>query len=366
MKKICMIATIVVFLAFIGGFGAAYLFVPQREFSPNENRYLQTLPDFSLSSLTAGRYIPAFETYLSDQVLFRDEWMSLRSQILLAAGNKDIGGVYIGRDGYLFEAVGDRDVFTDKFEENLAFVEAFAAARSGRTYVMLVPSASTVLRDNLPCFAPVYDGDRAAETASEALGSCIYIDLRGTLGNVSEQVYYRTDHHWTGWGAFAAYQTWCGFSGIEYRADKAPRLVSESFRGTLYSKVLLDSCAWDSIYAPEVGADVTVTADGKPIEMYNEAQLGLKDKYAYFFGGNYGQVTIECPSSDGGDLLIIKDSFANSFVPYIAEDYSTITMIDLRYFGGSVSQIAEGYDDVLILYGMSEFASDSKMFKLAY
>ena len=58
--------------------------------------------------------------------------------------------------------------------------------------------------------------------------------------------------------------------------------------------------------------------------------------------------------------------FANSFVPYIAEDYSSITMIDPRYFGGSVSQIAEDYDDVLILYGMSEFASDSNIFKLVY
>ena len=114
MRKICSVITIVVFLVFICGFGAAYFVIPQREFSSNENRYLHTFPEFSLSALADGRYTSAFESYLSDQVMFRDEWMALRSGILSSAGNRDIGGVYLGSDGYMFEAVRDGDVFNER------------------------------------------------------------------------------------------------------------------------------------------------------------------------------------------------------------------------------------------------------------
>lgn len=366
MRKICSVITIVVFLVFICGFGAAYFVIPQREFSSNENRYLQTFPEFSLSALADGRYTSAFESYLSDQVMFRDEWMALRSGILSSAGNRDIGGVYLGSDGYMFEAVRDGDVFNERFDSNLAYVDAFASQYGGRTYVMLIPSASCVLSDKLPAFAPVYDGNKAAVHAASKLGNCVYIDLRGVLGNIGGNAYYKTDHHWTSWGAYAAYETWCSLAGTDFDSGRKPVLLTDAFRGTLYSKVLLDGCAWDSVYAPQVNDQVTVTADGEPGAVYDETKLGQKDKYAVFFGGNYGTVTLEYPASDGGSLLIIKDSFANCFVPFIAEDYSRITMIDLRYFSGSVKELSQEYDDVLILYGMSEFASDNNIFKLGY
>ena len=109
-------------------------------------------------------------------------------------------------------------------------------------------------------------------------------------------------------------------------------------------------------------------ADGKKLEgFYCEEMLDKKDKYAYFFGGNYGEVKIHNESSDKkGNLLVIKDSFANSFVPLIADDYENIYMIDLRYYGGNMLNYLkeQNIDEVLVLYNISNFVSDRNVYKL--
>ena len=67
-----------------------------------------------------------------------------------------------------------------------------------------------------------------------------------------------------------------------------------------------------------------------------------------------------------GTLLILKDSFANSMVPFLTTDYGKIVMIDLRYYAGSVSGLLEAgdIDEVLVLYEIYNFASDTNLAKL--
>ena len=82
--------------------------------------------------------------------------------------------------------------------------------------------------------------------------------------------------------------------------------------------------------------------------------LEKKDKYAVYFGGNYAKVDISMEISRGSEnLLIIKDSFANSFVPYLLDDFGYITMVDTRFYREDISQLAKSYDRVLVLYGMA-------------
>ena len=113
--------------------------------------------------------------------------------------------------------------------------------------------------------------------------------------------------------------------------------------------------------------EVTVTYNGeKHDSIYDESKLETKDKYAVLFGGNYGEVTIETEAKNGKCLMILKDSFANSMVPYLLEDYEKIVMIDLRYYRGSLSQDIEEQKvtDLLVLYEMSNFAQDRNLYKL--
>ena len=93
------IIIILVFCAVILFPGLAVWLTPDREFSENENRYLQKLPVPNADTVQSGDFGDEVEDYLSDQFWLRDRWTALRSRVKMLLGNKDIGGVYLCRDG---------------------------------------------------------------------------------------------------------------------------------------------------------------------------------------------------------------------------------------------------------------------------
>ena len=204
-----------------------------------------------------------------------------------------------------------------------------------------------------------------------ATPSCGFIDLRETFDAAQEQLYYRTDHHWTAYGAYEAYEAYCTARGITPKpmADFGVEQVSDDFYGTIYSKTLDAAAKPDVIHAPQNLPKVTVTVDGAAVKdsLYAPEYLEEKDQYAYFFGGNFGTVEVKTEAGNGKHLLLIKDSFANSFVPYLLEEYETITMVDLRYFSGNVTMLAQqcGATEVLFLYEMTNLLTDNGINKLA-
>ena len=104
--------------------------------------------------------------------------------------------------------------------------------------------------------------------------------------------------------------------------------------------------------------------DGKDGTLYDGDALTRKDKYELFLGGNYGQCVITTGTENGKHLLLVKDSFANSFVPFLLGDYETVTMIDLRYFRGSMAELAAESDDILVLTEITNLAASGDYFKL--
>ena len=138
-----------------------------------------------------------------------------------------------------------------------------------------------------------------------------------------------------------------------------------SFRGTLYSKVLLPDSVYDAVdYCPDISI-VSADCDGTERDsLYDMTALEKKDKYELFLGGNYAKVIIDTGANTGKSLQVVKDSFANCFVPFLAGDYETITMVDLRYCREKIQPLADAADDILVLYEITNFAADSNLFKL--
>ena len=81
------------------------------------------------------------------------------------------------------------------------------------------------------------------------------------------------------------------------------------------------------------------------------------DKYQVFLGGNYPELKIKTNNKNEKNLLIIKDSYANSFIPFLINDYENICAIDMRYFKEDLKEyMAENeINEVLILYNMTNF-----------
>ena len=342
----------------------ASLLTPEREFSPNENRYLQLKPELSWSTLMDGTFTKKAEDYISDQIALRDIWMETSSLVQRSALQLEINDTWLGRDGRYFAKVTPDTFDAAQYEKNLAQVRAFFDANPDKDCrVMMVPTPAYLLRDDLPANAPLFDAEGCfdmllADFAAEA------IDLRAALTPNAAEMYYRTDHHWTTQGAQTAYGAWCAATG---HTDRSWRLetVSTTFRGTLYSKVLLPDSPYDTVAIAPDAAIRSMDCDGAVSgSLYDMAALEEKDHYKVFMGGNYAKVVIDTGAATGKSLLVVKDSFANSFLPFLVKDYDTITVLDLRYFREGVQPLADETTDVLVLYELTNFAADKNLYKL--
>ena len=363
MKKRTGLAPLIAISAILLALSVGSFFLtPDRAFSENENRYLQLTPKLTWDNVMSGKFMTDVENYTGDQILLRDVWTATRSLLQRAEGKKDISGTYLGADGRYFAKVTDDSFDWDNLVKNAGYVRDFFDANSGKPCTaLIVPSPAGVLRDALPENAPYFDEDRAFTALSDTLGDTL-LDSRQTLASVDDPCYH-TDHHWTTMGAQAVYGQWAAATGHTARSYDLT-LASDHFRGTLYSKVLLPDSVYDSVhYAPEIAVD-SVVCDGEDGTLYDLSALEQKDKYELFLGGNYGKAVITTGVENGRRLLLVKDSFANSFVPFLTGDYETITMIDLRYCRDSMRDLADEATDILVLTEMTNFAASADYFKL--
>ncbi len=353
---------LVVIFAILAAISLGSILLPDRQFSPNENRYLEQRPEFSLKTLFGGSYTADVEEYTADQIVLRDFWMETASSAQQVMGKQEINDTWLGEDGHYFAKVTP-DTFSDsQFRKNLQQVEKFFETNADKScHILMAPTPAYMLSDKLPANAQLFDAGECFDTITDRFGEQ-FIDTRPVLSG--EGNYYRTDHHWTTVGALNAYEVWCAATEHEARAWTLEQ-VSDSFRGTLYSQVMLPNSTYDTLsIAPEVEV-VSVNRDGtESSSIYSMEALEEKDHYKIFMGGNYAKVVIETGADTGRRLLLIKDSFANSFVPFLTEDYDTITLIDLRHCREEVQEIAAECTDILVLYELTNFASDNNLFKL--
>ncbi|MBR5571651.1 MAG: hypothetical protein IKV99_03310 [Oscillospiraceae bacterium] len=353
---------LVVIFAILAAVSLGSIVLPDRQFSPNENRYLEQRPAFSFRALFGGSYTADVEEYTADQILLRDFWMETASSAQQLMGKQEINNTWLGEDGHYFAKVTP-DTFDEKqFIKNLQQVEKFFEANDDKIcHLLMAPTPAYMLPEKLPANAQLFDAGKCFDTMTDRFGDQ-FIDTRSVLSG--EGNYYRTDHHWTTEGALNAYEVWCAATGYAVQDWKLEQ-VSDSFRGTLYSQVMLPDSVCDTLsIAPDVQVE-SVDSDGTlSNSIYSMEALEEKDHYKIFMGGNYAKVVITTGAETGRSLLLIKDSFANSFVPFLTEDYDTITLVDLRHCREEVQALADSCTDVLVLYELTNFASDNNLFKL--
>ena len=345
------------------------LAAPDREKSDNENRFLTQKPKFSIENVLEGKFESQLEDYLSDQIIGRENWIKIMSTTLKSVGFNDVNGVYILDDGRLIERKTQSEFNSVRFKNNLdQIVEMNEEVSEAGTEVkvMLIPTAAHSYRD-LANLSTNFDEGEAYSYARDTLGDLL-IDLENEfVPEEDTEYYFRTDHHWNYYGAEKGAAIYRDSIGLDKKTWEAEELTRD-FKGTLYSKVLLSERTRDTIEVPQDSLDMKVKVsigDDTYDSVYFMDRLENKDKYEVFFGGNYEKVEITNEEAGAGNkprLLIVKDSYANSFVPFIMKDFSLITMVDTRYFRESVKDLAlDGeYDEVLVLYSVSNF-SEEKM-----
>jgi len=367
----------VLFLIFIFGFGILLIALPDRDFSDNENRSLQQLPSLSVKNFFSGKFMTEIEDYVTDQFPFRDGWMQANSFVQTALLKKDINGVYLSDDGYLLEVFDgvDQTLYKRQMQALNKFV-SYHEEDDVNYYIALVPNSVYILKEKLPAYAPTLDQSDYINGIYDAISGELLtkIDVCETLSDhSSEYIYYRTDHHWTSLGAYYGYTAIAKAMGLESSSleSYAVTAVTNDFKGTFFSKGNF-AVIPDTIEKIELKTPVSITAwgdDGIETDtLYYEPALETKDKYTYFLGGNPAHYTIETSSDSGKTLVMIKDSYSHSLVPFFIEHYSSIHMLDLRYINKNINDyIAEiAPDDVLLVFNAATFSGDTNINKLGF
>ncbi len=372
MKKSYKITIISVFLAFIALLFVLFLAIPNREFSERENRYLASAPKFGFKALFDGDFTSDFESYTTDQFPFRDAWTTLKARCERLCGKQENKGVFYGSNGYLLEAFTAPD--DAEIDERVGYVNALAENTDVPVWFGLIPGSVEIMAANLPANAPT-DSEQAVIESAYAASAVECIDLYSSLdAHKNDYIFYRTDHHWTTLGAYWGYTALCDAWDLPCRAldEFKPQTVSDSFYGTTYSSSGFSWVAPDSIdiYVPADDAVSVMSYSSGTAQtgaLYDMQALDHKDKYSMFLGGNTPRVDISS-GHDGEKLLILRDSFADSLLPFLLEDFSQITMLDMRYYKTSVAELIEqeGFDRVLVLYSVSEFCEDANLFMMSY
>ena len=346
--------------------------VPDREKSVQENRMLVTKPKFRLSSLISGDYDEKFEAYMDDQFVGRDMWRKLKVTVDRIGGSRLENGVYIGTNGQLLEQIEVAD--ENHLATNIKAIKSFSESQSKiPVRMMLVPDAANVLNHSLPSLAKPEDQTQMFSMVRKDLGDSVeWIDVSTELNkHKTEKIYYKTDHHWTTLGAFYAFQAAAPSLGIEgdLSGKYVSYAVSDSFNGMLASKsgVNLGEKEQIDIYVPtEEDTDLIVdyVDEGKrSTSLYDSSKLKEKDQYTVFLGGNSSLLDIRTVSTSTKRLLLVKDSFANSFIPFLTPYYREIVVVDPRYYSGTINDLMDSYriSEVLFLYSGNTFFKDNNI-----
>ena len=362
----------IIFILILFLFLIINIIVPNKEKSVQENRMLATKPKFRLSSLISGDYDEKFEAYMDDQFVGRDMWRKLKVTVDRICGSRLENGVYIGRNGQLLEQIEVAD--ENHLAANIKAIKSFSESQKKiPVRMMLVPDAANVLNHSLPALAKPEDQTQMFSMVRKDLGDSVeWIDVSTELNkHKTEKIYYKTDHHWTTLGAFYAFQATAPSLGIEgdLSGKYVSHAVSSSFNGMLASKsgVNLGEKEQIDIYVPtEEDTDLIIdyVDEGKrSTSLYDSSKLKEKDQYTVFLGGNSSLLDIRTVSTSTKRLLLVKDSFANSFIPFLTPYYREIVVVDPRYYSGTINDLMDSYriSEVLFLYNGNTFFKDNNI-----
>lgn len=404
LRRRAEVLTVGIITAFILCFSVWCLVAPKQTFSENENRALASWPVYSFTALKDGSYMSGIQTYLSDHFPLRDPFMTLKTKYEMLTGREEINDIYLAKDGYYIEAYKTPKLQKKIITQFQKLQDAITTDAKQNVRVMLVPTAISTYNAKLPGSAPDRGVLRQVDTMNEiyaALPNMQKVDAWSALQVAAAQeatdrtqaagnadgaqpvasteaagsdttaaagLYYHTDHHWTTHGAYVGYQAYCAAAGLSPipEADFQKTCVTTDFHGTIFSKLHDSTVPGDAITLYENPANrltVSYPDTGEVTDtLYNRDYLAQKDKYSMFLNNLHPLVEITNETADSDrQLVLIKDSYANSMVPFLVNHYQKIYVFDTRYYRfGPSSFINEHPEvtDVLLLYNMNTIDTD--------
>lgn len=341
-----------------------------KEFSSLENRYLKKKPKFKISKFLDGSYNKEMDEYVNDQFIGRDSFINLKSIGEELLGKIENNNIVYGKEKYMFYKTEELD--EKQIEKNIGAIKKFIDKSNINSKVMLVPYSSTIYKEYVPKGVNLIDEEKIIGENYKILSSENTINILDKLReNKNEDIYYKTDHHWTTYGSYIGYLEYCkvkGLEAIDLKNFKEKRL--EGFLGTYYRRAKKFNSEEEIIKYYEMD-NLSMNINGEEYSsVYEQLDKNNEDKHSIFLKGNNPLTIIRNKDEKvkGKKLIVFKDSFANSLIPFIATHYEEVHVIDLRQFNERISEYLNKnkFNDALILYSVNSINKDSNIVKIVY
>lgn len=249
-----------------------------------------------------------------------------------------------------------------------------------KVYDMIVPTSIDITLDDATRNSISSSNQKKAilymfSKMNSKVGKCYIYDL--LREHRSEDIYYRTDHHWTSLGAYYAYSAFMTQIGkTPTSLDSFIRIDCGSFVGSFYTQTratsLYNSPDNFVAYIPPSTNKMQFVNSDNVLTNYNIVTdvtgWNITSKYSAFIGGDNSYSTITNPNiTDGSSILVIKESFGNALVPYLTENFQNVYVIDYRYYEGTVSDLVNQYniDTVLFINNVTATSTSARINDLA-
>ena len=310
--------TLAIFGGFLAVFSLGALLLPKRTFSQMENRPLSSPPQLTLSSVMDGSFAKESERYLSDQAVAKDALVILKNDLSFAMGQRQLGEVYVSTEGAYLSRYQENRAQIDR---NLAQINRFAASvpKPLPISLLLVPNAVGVYPENTPALSDCgSQADTLAYVKQRLSGRVQLLSPYEKLAaHKEEALYYQTDHHWTMRGAYYGYAA------------------------------LMEEMPY--YQAPGLRVQLTYDDGTKTDTFLHTDALLQKDKYTVFTGGNQPSLQVSSNAAGTERVLVLKDSYANCLLPYLASAFPEMSVLDLRYFRGDLAAYIQEHSITRIL-----------------
>jgi hypothetical protein len=397
----------VVFSTVLAIFGIFFFVFPRQDVSDFEKRKLSPWPQYSLDSMLYGKYIDSIDLFAADHFPFREElvelsfnlkdWRGIKNDEIAFYNAADIKSNEPVKPIRAVDTVADTaGVVEDTTagppgEEvnNLFIVEGRAMEIFGGNCNMAQSYAKTINKyqaelgqtgvrifdvavpSSIEYFAPnQYKKQYSTEKRNI---DCVYAALDPAVKGVdayssiaahtNENIYFRTDHHWTGLGAYYAYTAFCSSAGMTpLQLSEMEHKQKTGYLGSLYwltrdSRLKENP---DTVDYWKIPGTYKTTCYNKGDQtkgfkgsIYAESASGANG-YGVFLGGDWPLMKIENDVKNGKKCVLVKNSYGNPFGTYLPYHYETVYVIDYRYYTGSLKQLVidEKITDLIFLNGV--------------
>lgn len=394
-----------IFVCVLLTLGLLFAILPKQKISEQEKRALSPMPQLTWASLRSGKYLDSLDMFVSDNFPLREGFIQTNFTLSQMRGFKSEVSFYkqevVTNAG--MEKPQDSTATKDEFKPEDEIIEGEAekspirgvmiyndmaiqlfggnnaaakySAEVANYYQKVLKDKAQVYSIVVPTHQEFYLPHKYRHSSEKKNIEHLYsllspevksVDVTSALyKHKNEYIYFNTDHHWTGLGAYYAYQEFCKVADLEaVPLEKMERKVINGFLGSLYwltrDKRLKEKGDSVVYHKPNVACQVFSHPKKNPDKRFGGLLFAEFAKggaaYSVYLGDDFSLVQVDTEIKNGRKAMLIKNSYGNAFSPYLVSHFEQVFIVDYRYWNKSLLKMIDEYkitDVILFHYSFS-------------